>query len=711
MRKSRLFKGVLVLALVMALVAESFILPAKPVSAAEAGQMVSITSSKLKKAKVNVAIYINGKKQSAKGFKVSGKLNGKKRTFMYIPCEAFAKAVDAKYSIKKKKVTITSGDNWKLVFTSGKDGYTYATIKGAKEKYGPVSLGKSYTKNKILYVPAESFAVLAEKLGLNVETKLKGKKYTVTITDNPGGESGDNWQNAETATVPSDIVKAVDKAQETFTGGTITPVAQVVTQKTDNGEEYGMLGRLNPTVPNAVEKYVFFVIYIGADGKTEIRDIADTEFATNINGLPGGWAQAETVELTAEETEAFNKLMSEMDGVEYRPIAKIAEQVVSGKNICILCESRVVVPNAPTTYSFVYVSVGLDGKAKITEIKTFNPDEAGQNSDDQGSGEGQAAEMLDISKASSEDFTRRTDGQYEAYTELGLAAALLDSDKYNDSNDPEFEPFKVEIKNDITVSHEISSLGYIVLTNGATLTVEKGGLVQAALDVLQGCKVIVKDGGKLWTTQGGNIENDDTIIVDKGGEIASMMGGKVINHGTIELYGIFSCGSVRFEGNTGIWFENQGGKVAGDGEVILSGAYFDKNDPMDMKDCVKQMKTELGPDSKIKISVDPESPSCMDMGDDQGNAGGSVNVYLDFNGGEIGMEQDGVYTVFSTSEIHNPEVGTKYKVGVMGPFHKDGYKLVGWSSNADGSGKIYKNMEDEVEVTGDMHFYAVWEKE
>ena len=151
MRKSRLFKGVLVLALVMALVAESFILPAKPVSAAEAGQMVSITSSKLKKAKVNVAIYINGKKQSAKGFKVSGKLNGKKRTFMYIPCEAFAKAVDAKYSIKKKKVTITSGANWKMVFTSGKDGYTYATIKGAKEKYGPVSLGKSYTKNKVLH--------------------------------------------------------------------------------------------------------------------------------------------------------------------------------------------------------------------------------------------------------------------------------------------------------------------------------------------------------------------------------------------------------------------------------------------------------------------------------------------------------------------------------------------------------------------------------
>ncbi|MBR4776995.1 MAG: hypothetical protein IK007_05210, partial [Lachnospiraceae bacterium] len=418
MRRNKFFKGLLAAALVLALVAESFILSAKTVSAAEAGQMVSISSSKLKKAKVNVAIYINGKKQSAKGFKVSGKLNGKKQTFMYIPCEAFAKAVDAQYSIKKKKVTITTGNNWKMTFTSGKDGYTYATIKGAKEKYGPVSLGKSYTKNKVIYVPAESFAVLAEKLGLNVETKLKGKKYTVIISypsDNPGGELGDDWQNAASATVTTDIAKAVDKAQETFVGSTITPVAQIVTQKTDEGEAYGLLGRSQATVPNATEKYVFFVVYVGADGKTEIMEIRDTEFPTNINNLPGGWYQPESIELTAEETLAFDKLMSEMDGVEYRPIAKVAEQVVAGKNICVLCESRVVVPNAPTTYSFVYVSVGLDGKAEITEIKTFNPDEAGNGNEGQGSSEGQAAEMLDTSIASSEDYLRRTDGQFEVF--------------------------------------------------------------------------------------------------------------------------------------------------------------------------------------------------------------------------------------------------------------------------------------------------------
>lgn len=728
MKGKKHVKVLCVFALVLALVAECFILSAKQASAAEAGQMVSITSSKLKKAKVNVAVYINGKKQSAKGFKVSGKLNGKKQTFMYVPAEAFAKAVDATYSIKKKKVTITTGNNWKMVFTSGKDGYTYATVKGKKEKYGPVSLGKSYTKSKVIYVPAESFAVLAEKLGLKVETKLKGKKYTAVISypsDNPGGEDGDNWQNAETAAVPSDIVKAVDKAQETFTGGTITPVAQVVTQKTDSGEEYGMLGRLNPTVPNAAEKYVFFIIYIGADGKTEIKEIADTEFATNINNLPGGWYQVESVELTAEEKEAFDKLMSEMDGVEYKPIAKIAEQVVAGKNVCVLCESRVVAPDAPTTYSFVYVYMGLDGKAEITDIKVFNPDDnkqegqqgekEGQGQEGQGNEEKPSAEMLDISKASDDDFVRRTDGNFEAYTELGLAAALEECMKLNNNwDDPNFVEVKTEIKNDITVSHEICVMASLVITNGATVTIEKGGIIQASTDILQGCKVIVKDGGKFWTTQGGNINNDSTVIIEKGGEIASMMGGKVINHGTIELNGIFSCGSVRFDGNTGIWFENQGGKVTGNGDAVVSGAYFDKDDPIDLNDCADKLKTELGPDSKIKISIDSEGPSLMGSGDDEqgenGSTGGSVNINLDFNGGEVGMEVDGVYQLFATDDVHTPEMGSKYKVGMMGPLHKDGYELVGWCEKKDGSGKIYKNLEEEITVTGDMTFYAIWKK-
>jgi hypothetical protein len=713
MKGKKYIKTFLVLALVLALVAEAFILPAKQASAAEKDQKVSITKSKLKKAKVNITIYINGEKQSKKGFKVTGKLNGKKHTFVYVPCEAIAGAINTDFVKKKKKITIVTGDNWQISFTAGKDAYTYSTIEGKKETYGPLSLGKSYTKKNIIYVPIEVFSVLAEKVNVKTGYSLKGKKLVVTLEQGEKIELGDDWQNAESAAVTTDIASSVDKAQETFAGGTITPVAQIVTQKTDNGEAYGLLGRIKATVPDAAEKYVFFVVFVGADGKTEIMEIRDTEFPTNINGLPGGWYQPESIELTAEEKAAFDKLMSERDGVEYKPIAKVAEQVEAGKNVCVLCESRVVVPNAPTTYSFVYIYMGLDGKVEITDIKTYNPDEDDQEG--QSGEENPAAEMLDTSKAAADDFDRRTDGQFEAYTELGLAATLEECMKFNDNwDDPNFVEIKTEVKNDITISHEIGSMASVVLTNGATITIEKGGLLQAAVDVLQGCTVIVKDGGKFWTTQGGNIENDSTIIVEKGGELRSMFGGRVINHGSIELNGTFACGSVRFEGQTGIWFENQGGKVTGKGDALVYGAYVDKDDPIDLNDCADKLKTELGPDSKIKISVDPEGPSFAgNEGDegDNGNAGGSVNVYLDFNGGEIGMEENGVYKVFSTSEIHNPEVGGKYTVGVMGPFHKDGYKLVGWSEKPDGSGKIYKNMEDQVDVTGDMYFYAVWEKE
>ena len=137
MKGKKYVKLLFTLALVLALFAESFILSAKTANAAEAGQMVSITSSKLKKAKVNVAVYINGKKQSAKGFKVSGKLNGKKQTFMYVPAEAFAKAVDATYSIKKKKVTITTGNNWKMYLLPARTDIPMQPLRGKRKSTVP----------------------------------------------------------------------------------------------------------------------------------------------------------------------------------------------------------------------------------------------------------------------------------------------------------------------------------------------------------------------------------------------------------------------------------------------------------------------------------------------------------------------------------------------------------------------------------------------
>ena len=196
--------------------------------------------------------------------------------------------------------------------------------------------------------------------------------------------------------------------------------------------------------------------------------------------------------------------------------------------------------------------------------------------EDPGSEKTPVAEALDLSKATSADFIRRTNGQFEAYTELGLAAALEECMKANGNredhaDDLNFVEAKVEVKNDINVSHEITSLGYIVIGNGAAITIENSGLVQASVDILEGCSVIVNDGGKFWTTQGGEecIRNYGTVVINKGSEMKSMFGGTINNFNKLEHNGIFYCGCVRFEGNTVIWFRNRDGKVTGSGEAVV----------------------------------------------------------------------------------------------------------------------------------------------
>lgn len=624
MKKNSVFKVALVLVLVLALIAGTFILPAKSVSAAEDGQQtIKIKSADFKKAKVKIAIYINGQKVKRKGFKVTGTVDGKKHTFVYVPCESFAGAIDAEYTKKNKDITIVTGENWKVTFTAGKDGYTYSAIVGKKYKDGPLNLGKTYTKNNIIYVPSYTYTVLAEKIGYKVETELKGKKFNITLTppdENTTVTSNDNWQSVKTPTITKEINRLVGEAQETYEGGTITPVAQIVKQSSKSGEEFGIIGRFKAAVPNAEEKFVFFVLLKTKDGRAQITEVLDTNVATQINGLAGGWEQSEDVVITADEMTGFKQLMSNYDGVEYTPLCKVSQQTVSGINVCVFCQSRVIAPAAPYTYSFVYLSMDSNGAAKVTGIKTFNPEELKKEQAEKDKQEENIVDTLDISKASDDDYLRRTDGQFEAYTELGLAAALEECMKLNGNQDreaPDFVEIKTEVKNDITISHEISSMASVVLTNGATITIEKDGILQAAVDVLQGCNVIVKDGGKLWTTQGGDIENDSTISVEKGGELKSMFGGSVINTGTIKLSGVFYCGSVRYEGNTSVWFKNQGGKVSGSGEVISYGSYFDEADPLDMNDCVTMIKTELGKKTKITVSVDPESPSPVEMGGEE----------------------------------------------------------------------------------------------
>lgn len=148
----------------------------------------------------------------------------------------------------------------------------------------------------------------------------------------------------------------------------------------------------------------------------------------------------------------------------------------------------------------------------------------------------------------------------------------------------------VRIKKDMTIKGPITNMGEIYIPKGVTVTIAKGGILEGKIE--NRGTIIVKAGGEVATTMGGDITNYGTIQVAKGGAITSQMGGNVVNKkaGTIKLAGTLNCGAF---GN--VWFKNAG-KVSGAGtaEIIC----FDDSSAAAM---TKALKKQLN-NSKISIT-------------------------------------------------------------------------------------------------------------
>ena len=141
----------------------------------------------------------------------------------------------------------------------------------------------------------------------------------------------------------------------------------------------------------------------------------------------------------------------------------------------------------------------------------------------------------------------------------------------------------LKIMDDFKIDKELGGLWQVEVPSGKTLTIAKGGLLQACVTVQKGAKIVVESGGKLWCTQGGEecIMNYGTIDVKSGGQIQSMFGGTFNNlsGATLNLNGTFNCGSVMHnvtpDGSMAraVWFVNKG-TVKGSGKATIFGAFL-----------------------------------------------------------------------------------------------------------------------------------------
>ena len=195
-------------------------------------------------------------------------------------------------------------------------------------------------------------------------------------------------------------------------------------------------------------------------------------------------------------------------------------------------------------------------------------------------------------------------GNYYAVTSLAGLAKVCEMEELPNG---EFKTNIAGIKNDIIIDVPIETLGYVEINDGAVVVIEKGGVLQASIDIAEGCQIIVKDGGKLQTTMGGElcVQNRGEIIIEKGGLMQSMFGGTINNfkEGKITIDGDFYCGCVNFDNSDHVWFVNQG-TVSGKGKVSLYGRGMDGKVDLNVDYCMSEMKKMLGDNTKITVVFD-----------------------------------------------------------------------------------------------------------
>ncbi len=66
---------------------------------------------------------------------------------------------------------------------------------------------------------------------------------------------------------------------------------------------------------------------------------------------------------------AFTKATEELTGCDYMPVALLATQLVAGTNYCLLCQTRLVTPEAPVGYALVYLYAALDGSTSLLKVQ------------------------------------------------------------------------------------------------------------------------------------------------------------------------------------------------------------------------------------------------------------------------------------------------------------------------------------------------------
>ena len=195
-------------------------------------------------------------------------------------------------------------------------------------------------------------------------------------TEADGGDVIDGgYADADSPVVTDEIRELVAKATQDLDGAAYEPVAYLESQVVA-GMNHVILCKVTPVVPDAASTYAIVTIYADLEGSAEITAVENSTVTAPEpydpeNPMAGAYGEPESPEVTDEAKTALEKACEELDGVEYKPVALLATQVVAGRNYRLLCKATVVSPDAASTYAIVTVYADLEGGAEITDVRSF----------------------------------------------------------------------------------------------------------------------------------------------------------------------------------------------------------------------------------------------------------------------------------------------------------------------------------------------------
>lgn len=180
--------------------------------------------------------------------------------------------------------------------------------------------------------------------------------------------------------VSSREAKLFDEATADLDGVAYEPIA-VLAEQVVRGTNYAFLCKATPTTPDAQTGWAIVVVWEHLATGSEVVSVADIDvsdiWVSTGESTPwatGDWRISDSSVselLPAEAAEAFDKGLQSYEGVDLKPVATLASQVVAGTNYQVLCSGDVPTSSDTELY-LVTVYADLEGGAEFTDVELFN---------------------------------------------------------------------------------------------------------------------------------------------------------------------------------------------------------------------------------------------------------------------------------------------------------------------------------------------------